>query len=335
VGVQGALGLGTGGAGGRELQTSPVPDHVSPPPVPSYGTWTSVPGQSAEITPVANFYYVSKNFVSDPAIDAATWRLAVTGMVRTPLSLTYEQLRALPRFDQQQTLECISNEVGGDLMSNAVWTGASLADLLLSAGLLPGASLCVFRCADQYSDSLHLTQALSARAKIVYAIEGQPLPQAHGFPARLLVPGLYGMKNGKWLTQLEVTQGRYAGYWEQRGWTPEAVVKLTARIDVPQDGDVLAARPTLLAGVAFAGDQGIAQVDVSTDAGRSWTPAALKRPLGDLTWVLWEAPWTPTVGTHVLAVRAVDLSGRIQTPHVAPPLPDGASGYHAVQVNVG
>jgi DMSO/TMAO reductase YedYZ molybdopterin-dependent catalytic subunit len=331
---QGGAGFGGLGSNNAQLDTGSVPARVTPP-VPQYGSWTPITGQPPEITSNSEFYYVSKNLVGDPALDAKGWHLSITGMVRTPLTLTYDQLRGLSSVAQYQTLECISNEVGGNLMSTAQWTGTRLADVLAAAGIQPGASQLVFRCADGYSDSLHLTQALGSRALIAYRMNGQPLAQAHGFPARLLIPGLYGMKNGKWVESLEVSAGRYDGYWEQRGWTREAIVKLTARIDVPGDGDVLAQRPTMIAGVAFAGDQGVGQVDVSTDAGHTWIPAQLKLPLAEQTWVLWELPWTPTLGSHVLAARAIDLSGRVQSPRSAPPLPDGASGYHTITVHVG
>jgi DMSO/TMAO reductase YedYZ molybdopterin-dependent catalytic subunit len=334
---QGVASLGLGGTSMRRpsLDLGTVPERIVPPPTPNYGPWQPVAGQTPEITPTGSFYYVSKNFVSDPNLGADAWRLTISGLVDQPRTLTFDQLSGLPPVEQDQTLECISNEVGGSLMSTAHWTGVRLMDLLMPAGIQAGASELVFHCADGYSDSLHLAQALDPHALLVYAINGQSLPQAHGFPARLLVPGLYGMKNGKWVTGLEVGAGGYQGYWEQRGWTREARVKTTARIDVPGDGDLLTARPTFIAGVAFAGDRGIGQVDVSTDAGRTWTAANLKRPLADQTWVLWALPWQPTPGTYVVVARAIERSGIVQTPVTAPPLPDGTSGYHAITVHVG
>jgi DMSO/TMAO reductase YedYZ molybdopterin-dependent catalytic subunit len=256
-------------------------------------------------------------------------------MVDQPTTLTYDSLRAMPSVMQPQTLECISNEVGGNLMSSAVWTGVRLADLLSQVGVHADAQELIFRCADGYSDSISLAQALDPRSLLVYAIDGQPLPQPHGFPARLLIPGLYGMKNGKWVQSLQAGPGGYTGYWEEQGWSRQAIVKTTTRIDVPTDGDLLRARSTIIAGVAFAGDRGIAEVDVSTDGGQTWTAATLERPLARQTWVRWQAQWSPTTGMHVIVARAIDLDGNVQSPAYAPTLPDGASGYHAISVVVG
>jgi DMSO/TMAO reductase YedYZ molybdopterin-dependent catalytic subunit len=331
--------VGVGGPSEPEVNLGDVPSHV-PPPTPDYANWSPVSGQTAEVTPTSSFYYVSKNLTSDPQVDQQSWRLSIDGMVDAPYSLSYDALVALPQVQRYHTLECISNVVGGNLMSNALFTGTSLADVLNKAGVHAGASEMVFRAADDYSDRLHLAQALDPRSLIVYHINGQPLPQAHGFPARLLIPGLYGMKNGKWLTSLTVDAGDYTGYWEQQGWTREANVKMTARIDVPTSDQLLASTPTVIAGVAYASDHGIGRVDVSTDGGETFHPATfypatLRRPLGDLTWVLWQYNWTPPKGgRYVLIARAVDLAGDVQTPSEAPPLPDGSSGYHRISVLV-
>lgn len=312
------------------------PDRIVPPPQPVYGTWTEVAGLAPEVTAAQDFYYVSKNLAGDPGIDVASWRLAITGRVDRPYSLTYDDLRNLPRVERYHTLECISNEVGGDLISNSLFTGVSLADLLNRAGIQSGASELIFHAADGYADTLHLAQALDPRALVVYLINGEKLPLPHGYPARLLVPGLYGMKNGKWLTGLELGPGSFTGYWEERGWTREAIVKTMTRIDTPHNNDLIAQRPTFVAGVAYAGDRGIARVDVTTDGGKTWQPTTLRRPLGNLTWVLWELPWTPPAsGTYILGARSVDGEGNVQTPDLAPTLPDGASGYDSVAVHVG
>lgn len=316
------------------VSLSDVPTKIVPPPTPVYSDFAPVAGQTPEVTSAGSFYYVSKNLASDPNIDSRSWTLAITGMADAPYTLTYDKLRALPQVTQYHTLECISNVVGGDLMSTGYFTGVRLADALNAARIQTGATELIFKAADGYSDSLHLAQALDERSLIVYLLNGQPLPTAHGYPARLLIPGLYGMKNGKWLTELSLASGPYQGYWEQRGWTREAIVKLTSRIDTPHDGDLIVARPTAIAGVAYGGAQGISRVDVSVDAGKTWTPAVMRRPLGALTWTLWEYPWTPTTGAYTLIVRAIDLDGNVQTYMPAPPLPDGSAGYHAISVTV-
>lgn len=336
--INGAFNLLLGGGGQAhraQLHLGNVPDRIVPPPTPTYGPWTSVSGQTPEVTSAAQFYYVSKNLASDPSIQQASWRLSIKGLVGQPYSLSYDDLQALAAVERYHTLECISNEVGGDLISNARFTGVSLSGVLNHAGIQSGASELIFRSADGYSDSLHLSQALNPQSLIAYRINGEPLPTAHGFPARLLIPGLYGMKNGKWLTELEVGSGGYTGYWEERGWTREARVKTMARIDTPHDNDLLLRKVIFIAGVAYAADRGIARVEITTDAGETWQPATLRQPLGNLTWTLWEFSWAPPAsGTYVLAARAIDLDGRVQTPALADPLPDGSSGYHAISVVV-
>lgn len=323
---------------GRErpaLRVRGYTSKVSPPPTPDYGPWASVAGQTPEVTSAQDFYYVAKNFGGDPQVDASSWRLSIGGLVERPYTLSYDELRALPPVERYHTLECISNEVGGDLMSNALFRGTSLASILTRAGVRENATEVIFRAADGYSDALHLSQALDPRALVVYEINGAALPAAHGFPARLLIPGLYGMKNGKWLTSLEAGSGGYQGYWEARGWTNEALVKPATRIDTPAEGAVLTSGLVWIAGVAYTADRGVGQVQVSTDAGATWQAATLRRPLGDLTWVLWEYRWQAPQGAHIVAARVIDLAGNVQAPAEAPTLPDGASGYHAARVYVG
>jgi DMSO/TMAO reductase YedYZ molybdopterin-dependent catalytic subunit len=188
---------------------------------------------------------------------------------------------------------------------------------------------------DGYSDSIHLSKALEPTTLVAVRMNGQTLPQGHGFPARLLVPGIYGMKHVKWITHIEVVNTDYQGYWQVRGWSDAAPIRLTSRIDTPLIGSTLAAhKPTYIAGVAFSGNKGISEVDVSLDAGQTWQRATLKQPLSALSWVLWQLPWQPAPGTYTIVVRAIDLEGNVQDPNVEPPLPDGSSGYHTIEVTV-
>jgi DMSO/TMAO reductase YedYZ molybdopterin-dependent catalytic subunit len=309
---------------------------IVPPPQPQYGELHPAPLLSSEITPNDRYYIVSKNLFSDPVVDAANWSLRVEGEVMSPYTMTYKDLIALPSKQQYESMMCISNEVGGQYMSNALWEGVPLADLLARAGGVKlGASKVVLYAVDDYSDSIHLTKALEPTTLVALRMNGQTLPQGHGFPARLLVPGIYGMKHVKWITRIEVVNSDYQGYWQQRGWSDAAPVRMMARIDTPLIGSTLAAgRPTYIAGVAFSGNKGISEVDVSVDAGATWQKALLKRPLSALTWVLWELAWQPAKGSYTIAVRAVDMEGNVQDPTEAPPLPDGSSGYHSIVVDV-
>jgi DMSO/TMAO reductase YedYZ molybdopterin-dependent catalytic subunit len=347
-GAAALVGLGVLGAGLWRLLNAPVSaakvpaarllqhyvPKIVPPPRPNYGTVQPTGSLSSEITPNDQYYIVSKNLLADPSIDASAWQLTIDGQVDHPFTLTYHELLARPRQRQYESMLCISNEVGGPYMSSALWEGIPLKDLLQRAGVQPGATKVVFHTADDYSDSLHLTKALEPTTLLAVQMNGVPLPQEHGFPARLLVPGLYGLKHGKWITRIEVVNYDYQGYWQQRGWTDAALLRLTARIDTPQDGAALpAGHPTYIAGVAFSGDKGISEVDVSTDSGKTWQRATLKRPLSSLTWVLWELAWTPPRGTSIVTARAIDLEGNVQSPHVEPPLPNGSSGYHSISIH--
>ncbi|HEY7060910.1 MAG TPA: molybdopterin-dependent oxidoreductase [Chloroflexota bacterium] len=285
----------------------------------------------AEITPVGAFYTVSKNFFVDPTVDGAGWRLEVGGNVERPFALDYDALRALPAVEDVRTLMCISNEVGGDLIGNARWRGVRLRDLLEQAGPLPNAYKVVFTCADDYQDSIRFDKAMQPDALLVYEMNGEPLAPKHGYPVRLLVPGIYGMKNVKWVRKIEVTERDFKGFWQQRGWSDEAVVKTMSRIDTLGGLTTANVEPLVLGGVAFAGDRGIIRVEYSVDGGQTWQDAPLQPPLGPLTWVLWTADWTPpTPGQYTIKVRATDGRGVGQAVAPTDPLPDGAAGLHAV-----
>jgi DMSO/TMAO reductase YedYZ molybdopterin-dependent catalytic subunit len=292
-------------------------------------------GISPEVTPVENFYVVSKNF-SDPTVDAQGWSISVGGLVDKPLKLSMSDLRGLQSATEYVTLECISNNVGGALMSTGRFTGVSLRDLLAQAGARPGGTWAAFSASDGYAESLPISLVQGAPEILVaYDLDGAPLPRGHGFPARMLIPGHYGMKGPKWLDTINVVDHESGGYWEQQGWDHNAVVKTTARFDVPRDGFILKLGLVSLAGVAFAGTRGISKVAYSTDAGGTWTEASFKAPLSPLTWVLWQADWTPgSEGAYDLRVRATDGTGVLQTAKSAASYPSGASGYHTVRIAI-
>ncbi len=288
-----------------------------------------------EVTSTDKFYVVSKNPSGlDPKVDATKWSLEITGLVGKPVKLTVDEIRAMPSVNRYHTLECISNEVGGDLISNAMWKGVRFRDVIERAGgVNPKAIRFAFRCADGYTEGVPVADAMRPDTMLAYEINGTPLPSAHGFPLRMLNPGHFGMKNPKWITKIEAVSTNFTGYWEASGWSDEAVVKTTSAFRVP-NGDVKVG-DVELGGIAYSGDRGVKEVEVSPDGGKTWVKAELKNPLGPYTWVLWAALWTPTgPGEYTLKVRAKDGAGTVQTSNETATLPDGASGYHAIRVRV-
>jgi DMSO/TMAO reductase YedYZ molybdopterin-dependent catalytic subunit len=292
-----------------------------------------IAGISPEITPTKDFYTVSKNFI-DPAVAVGGWRLKVDGMVDRPMELTYDQLTAMPASEGYYTLMCISNEVGGELWGNAFWRGIKLADLLHSAGVQAGAVKAVFSAADDYKDSVAIDRALHPDAFLAWEMNGERLANEHGFPARLLIPGIYGMKNVKWLTGISIVSADFRGYWQQQGWDDAAPYQTESRIDVPRSRSSVGAGALSVGGVAFAGDRGIASVEVTTDGGQTWQPATVKAGLSPYTWQLWRADLQVDKSVRQIRVRATDGLGHPQTRQENPPFPAGATGYHQVTVAV-
>jgi DMSO/TMAO reductase YedYZ molybdopterin-dependent catalytic subunit len=292
-------------------------------------------GPAPAITPVANFYVVSKNVV-DPSVDASSWSLKVGGLVDNPLRMTLDELKSRPVTSEYVTLECISNNVGGELMSTGLFAGVSLQSLIAEAKPRGDATWVTFQAVDGYTESLQLAAVTgSPEILVAHTLDGAPLPSQHGFPARMLIPGHYGMKGPKWLQSITLGTSETRGYWEQQGWDHNALVKTTSRIDSPRDGDIVRIGAIQVAGVAFAGTRGIGKVEYSTDGGSTWNQAQLDTPLSKLTWTLWRANWTPgSEGAYKLAVRATDGEGAAQTPKGAPSYPDGASGYHTISINI-
>lgn len=295
---------------------------------------TALPGLPPAVTPVDRFYIVSKNLL-DPNVDAGKWRLQVDGLVSQPLVLGYSDLLAMPAVDAYRTLECISNEVGGDLISNGLWTGVRMADLLQHAGVRPEALMIHFTSADGFTANMPLQQAMDPATLLVYNLDGAPLPQKHGFPVRVLGTGTYGMKNAKWVTRMEVVTTGSPGFWQQQGWDEQGIVQTMAQIDTPTDGTRLPVGPAAIGGIAFAGARGIARVEASTDGGATWSDAQLLPPLGSNTWTFWQLPWQPAQpGSYTIVARATDGIGTVQTVRHTDPFPTGATGYHQLRVRV-
>ena len=290
-------------------------------------------GEVPAITPTSSFYMVSKNF-SDPVVVAVGWRLTIGGLVDRGRTLTYEDLRDMSQAAEVVTLECVSNPVGGRLMSTGRFEGPRLIDLLSAAGRQASAKYATFKSADGYTESLPLSE-IGPEVLVAITLNGSPLPNEHGFPARLVVPGRYGMKQPKWLESVELASDPVAGYYEAKGWTDSALVKTTARIDAPSDGDRVSRRSVDLAGVAFAGTRGISMVEWSSDEGATWSTAQLEPMLSQYAWRQWRARWQPdTSGHRVLMVRAHDGTDRLQESMPTSSFPDGSAGLHSTQVTV-
>lgn len=318
---------------GRSAKVNIVPAARPFDPPPMDPNFPSVPGQAREITRTADFYNIDINIVK-PTVDQVAWRLKIKGMVDKPYELTYEQMQNdFEVIEMVHTLTCISNEVGGNLISTGVWRGVRLKDVLARAGLKTGIVDLVFRGAEGYSDSIPVKKGIEDTTLLVFGLNGEALPKIHGFPARIIVPDIYGMKNVKWLTEIEAVDQDYQGYWMVRGWSDEARVKTASRFDTPRDTNYVP-QGTMLAGMAWAGNRGIRRVEVSEDGGSTWTPAVLKRELSPLTWRLWATELKREKGKVRVLVRAIDGEGEMQSSKPARPHPDGASGYHFIDINV-
>lgn len=287
-----------------------------------------------EITPTEDFYVVSKN-IYDPKPVLSRWQLRVDGLADRELLLPLRDIEALPYEDEYMTLECISNEVGGQLISNALWRSVALRDVLALAGLQTQGRFIQFESDDEYIETFSIEDALDPKVRLAYQMNGGPLNFKHGAPLRVLVPGRYGMKGPKWLRRITVTDKGGLGYWGQRGWSHEARLKTMSRIDTPAHGDVVQPGLVTVRGIAFAGDRSIARVELSEDNGKTWKEATLTPPLSRFAWTHWSYIWNAVAGqATTLVVRATDGTGALQIQERRPPQPDGASGWHKVWVRV-
>ena len=299
-----------------------------------------VDGLATLITPNDEFYRIDTALVL-PRVDTETWRLRVTGMVDEPLELTLSELLAMPAREETVTLACVSNEVGGDLVGNAVWLGIPLAELLARAGVQPGATQIVARSVDGFTVGFPTEVALDGRPSMVaVGMNGEPLPIAHGFPARMIVPGLYGYVSAtKWLAEIELTtQEEFDAYWIRRGWAKDGPIKTQSRIDVPRSGKTVTAGTVTVAGVAWGGNRSISAVQVHMirdgESDGEWMDVRLSEALSQSSWRQWVVEWTATPGDYRIEVRATDGDGETQTEVRRQPDPDGATGYHGIKVKV-
>ncbi len=300
----------------------------------------------AEVTPTYLFYRIDKNTIV-PVVDAKQWVLTVKGLVDAPLNINYDEIKSMDSIEQYATLSCISNKIGGDLVSTALWKGIHLKDLLARAQVKPGAKYIVFRCSDGYDVGIPLESGLMDGTILAYDMNNEPLTNDHGYPIRAIVPGFYGMMNPKWITEIELVDRTYEGFWQRKGWSNKKNENTYSFIVTPGNQEIKNRFPNLvnenfaidktspIAGVAFAGDRGISKIEVSSDGGNTWKSAIIKDPLSNYTWVLWTSGFAPKVGgDYKIVVRATDKTGQVQTSQFEDPFPNGASGYNMINAKV-
>ncbi len=323
---------------GEEIvTTSRLPAALQPVPPLDAGQELAVAGITPLVVPNDAFYRIDTALVV-PRVEVDSWRLEVRGMVDRPISMTYDELLQMPLFEQYVTIACVSNPVGGHLVGNGLWTGVRLRDVLEAAGVQAGATQIVGRSVDGFTAGFPTAWALEPgrEAMVAVGMDRQPLPAQHGFPARLIVPGLFGYVSAtKWLQAIELTtREEVDGYWIPLGWAKDGPILTQSRIDVPAHDASIPAGPTEVAGVAWAPDRGVARAEVRIDDG-AWRTARMSRPISDATWVHWALSWDAAPGRHRLEVRAIDGSGESQTEERTNVAPDGARGHHRISVSVG
>ncbi len=327
--------VGGGGAAAREARDEVALPPANPLPTVA-GTSVNVAGVSPFISPNESFYRIDTALVV-PQLDTATWSLRVYGEVEQEITIDWATLLKQPLEQHMVTLTCVSNEVGGDLVGNADWIGWPVRNLLAMAKPKPGADMVLSRSSDGFTAGTPIEALTDGRnAMIAVGMNGKPLPFEHGFPARLVVPGLYGYVSAtKWVTELKVTRfDADQGYWVPRGWSAKGPIKTASRIDVPRENQPITAGTAAIAGVAWAQHTGVSKVEVQVDDG-PWQEATLAAEATVDAWRQWVLPWQAASGRHQIRVRATDKTGATQIEQEAPPDPDGATGFHTVTVTVG
>jgi len=300
---------------------------------------------ASEITPTYLFYRIDINPIV-PEVDVNSWNLKLKGIVENTIELNYDDIKSMPSIEEYVTLACISNKIGGELISTALWKGVRLKDILEKAKTGPNVKYIVFRCADGYDVGIPLERALLDSTILAYEMNRAPLNNKHGFPVRAIVPGLYGMMNPKWITEIELVDKVYEGYWQRNGWDNNAEYNTGSSIVIPGNAPIRNRFRGLnetqssssderipIAGIAFGGDRGISKVEVSLDGGNTWKTAQIKDPLSKYTWVLWTGGYIPPgVDNYKIVVRATDNFGNIQTSEMNKPFPNGSTGYHSISI---
>jgi DMSO/TMAO reductase YedYZ molybdopterin-dependent catalytic subunit len=345
--VSGVVAVGAAAAGGagkwlkqRFDVSASRANVVLPAPASAAGTAPSgvqspVEGVSKFVTPNADFYRID-TALTVPQVSAETWRLKVHGLVDRELEIDFEDLLRRPSIERDVTLTCVSNEVGGKLVGNARWLGVPLAGVLEEAGVQSGADQLKSTSVDGWTSGTPVAAIMDGRdAMLAYAMNGEPLPTEHGFPVRMVVPGLYGFVSAtKWVVDLELTTfADFDAYWARRGWAQQAPIKTQSRIDAPKPLARFMAGPIGVGGVAWAQHRGISAVEVRVDEGE-WQPAELATERTIDTWRQWSWTWDATPGNHKLEVRATDADGNVQPEERVAPIPDGATGWHSIVVRV-
>ncbi len=303
------------------------------------GTVNFMGFRAAEITPNKDFYVTTYSQL-EPAIDANAFRLRIEGLVAKPYTLSLADLSAMRDKTEFVTLECIGNPVGGDAIGNALWEGVTLRKVIERAAPEAGIVKTVFYAEDGYTDSIPYELSLSDDVFLAFRMNGQPLPKQHGYPLRAIVPGIFGMKNVKWLSKIELVNFDFKGYWEKRGWSDSSVIPVMSEILMPMNGKQIPFGNYVIGGVAFGGRHGISRVQISIDGGKKWNEAAMKEPLSKWAWSLWSYNWKPDRrGNYNLKVRAIDRSGKLQESGsifsiITRSYPDGARGLHSIDVKV-
>jgi DMSO/TMAO reductase YedYZ molybdopterin-dependent catalytic subunit len=340
LGAVGTVGLTAWRWGGSNTDVGPAPSFALPGPASPAasvsGADFGIPGLSPYFTANSDFYRVDTSIVV-PQVSASTWQLKITGMVDNPITIGYADLLRGRLIERDVTLTCVSNEVGGDLIGNARWLGVAVRDVLRSAGVRPGADAVKSTSIDGWTAGTPLSALTDPSRDAMFAIgmNGAALPAEHGYPVRMVVPGLYGFVSAtKWVTHLEVTRfADFEAYWTKRGWSAQAPIKTESRLELPVRYGQIATGPTTIAGVAWAQHRGISKVEVQVDED-PWRTATLAPWSNPDTWRQWRLDWNAPKGTHNLAVRATDASGAVQVVQNTSPVPDGATGYDGGPISI-